>query len=68
MTDPTVTCLTCKRRRNVLLHQRADEPVKAAKRWLRNNCAKFLSHRDIEPDCKLLYTAGFGVGGRATGQ
>lgn len=51
MSDPTITCRTCGRQRNCMLHQRADHPPTAAKKWLRKICAQ-------KGACEFTYRAG----------
>ena len=67
MSDPTVTCDWCGRTRSALLHQRAEHPPTAAKKWLKKTCTEPKVHdgsicsgcsgHQIKP-CEFVYRAG----------
>ena len=61
MTDPTYSCKTCDRRRNCMLHTRAEFPPDAAKKWLKKTCER-------KGECDLVYTCGFEPRGHYVGQ
>ena len=52
MSDPTITCTKCGKRRNCMQHMRSDFPPDAARKWLRRQCK-------IEgKPCEFGYRAG----------
>lgn len=62
MSDPHMTCDTCGRSRNCLLHRRADHPPTAARQWLKRHCPHEGAH------CALRYQAGIELGLSLEGQ
>lgn len=64
MSDPYQECVVCHRRRNCMLHRRAEFPPKQAKAWLLRTCAD----RRAPRCCDIVYRAGIGLAGPLTGQ
>ncbi len=62
MSQPMMTCSVCQRRRNCIMHIRADHPPTAAKKWLRSKCVH------AEKPCDIHYTAGIEPRGSVVGQ
>lgn len=55
-----MTCKTCDRSRNCMLHIRAENPPEAAKQWMLRQCrTKWLGGHG---PCDIHYTAGFALG------
>ena len=55
--NPTMTCKTCKRERDCMLHMRGFPP-EGAKRWLRKTCETPRGD-DGQDRCDFTYTAGW---------